>query len=350
MVFRGNPTQTAESSYNFDCYIENKTIKEGEKGRIIPLIFSPQSLSDTVTASFNQQSIPGGSAPVITYSSTGARTVSMELLIPIDYLPPGSLYSNTEEYLNAFRALVYPGYSEARVIAPNCYLHLTNIDLDGVCTQCGISYKPDQRFGIDGALGADVSLSFTEVLNTSLGSSGVAGKTTILKGTQALYSGSGNYSNSSSNQNQQSSGYFFKMNGPTYTEAHAKVVVHKNPNYYDLLVPNYNDPGVSYSSGDYNVVTFYFASKNRMNFTGWSIHQEGNVYKLVFAGETFATSDKVLYRNNINSVSRDKFFEEGGEVYIYYWYYIYIPYIRLTNNEFQYAKIRTIKCSCEGIY
>ena len=152
MIHKGKPRYMGTHSDSFECYIENTSLEAGSKGAKIPLLFSPNSLSDNLAASFNQQAIPGGSAPVITYSGTGARTVSMDFFVPLDYLPPNTDFENTEEYLNAFRALVYPRYIGSVVTPPSCILHLTNIVVEGVCTQCNINYKPDQKYGNDGAL------------------------------------------------------------------------------------------------------------------------------------------------------------------------------------------------------
>ena len=105
VIHKGNPRYMGSHSNQFDCYIENKRIPAGSKGRRIPLIFSPNSISDGISASFNQENVPGSSAPVIAYNSTGARTVSIDFFVPIDYLPPNTDFNNTEEYLNALRAL-----------------------------------------------------------------------------------------------------------------------------------------------------------------------------------------------------------------------------------------------------
>lgn len=146
--------------------ITNYAIDTGVKGRVIPFVFSPTSLNDNVSASYSQTTIPGSSAPQITYTSTGARSVSLSLDLPLDYLPPTSDFTDFEDYLNAFRALVYPKYSQAggKVESPHCKLVTSNIEIDGVCTACNIEYKPD-RFANDGSMSAAISLSFLEVLD-----------------------------------------------------------------------------------------------------------------------------------------------------------------------------------------
>ena len=153
----------------FMCTIINFSIPSELKGHTIPIMYSPTSLSDSIQASFTSTAIPGGSAPQITYANTGARVVSFSFDLPLEYIPPSTQYEDLEDYLNAFRALVYPKYSEAgnKVESPHCKFTSSNIEIDGVCTQCSIEYKVD-RFANDGSMAASVSLSFMEnLLNIS---------------------------------------------------------------------------------------------------------------------------------------------------------------------------------------
>lgn len=150
---------------NLSGSITNYAIDSGVKGHTIPFVFSPDGLSDSVQASYDQKAIPGASAPQITYSSTGARQVSFTITLPLDYLPPSSDFNDFEDYLNAFRALVYPKYlSSGKVESPHCKLLTSNIELDGVCSNCTIEYKTD-RYANDGSMSATVSLSFMEVID-----------------------------------------------------------------------------------------------------------------------------------------------------------------------------------------
>ena len=162
-LVKGNPRSFQS---NFVGSITNYAIDTGVKGRVIPFVFSPTGLTDSVSANFNQTTIPGGSAPQITYTNTGARQVSFSLELPLDYLPPNSAYTDFEDYLNAFRALVYPKYTSGggRVQSPHCKLVTSNIEIDGVCTNCSIEYKTD-RYALDGSMSATVSLSFLEVID-----------------------------------------------------------------------------------------------------------------------------------------------------------------------------------------
>lgn len=162
-LVKGRPSSVHQQ--NFSGLIINYAIEEGVKGRNIPFTFSPENLSDTIQANFNQTQIPGASAPQITYTATGARTVNLALSIPFDYLPPNTSYSNFEDYLNSFRALTYPKYlPSGKVESPHCSLRTSNITVDGVCTNCSIEYITD-RYAIDGSMSANISLSFLEVLD-----------------------------------------------------------------------------------------------------------------------------------------------------------------------------------------
>ena len=121
-IHKGSPRYMGSLSNQFSCYMEeNKNIPAGSKGRRIPLLFSPSSISDGISASFNQESIPGGSAPVITYSSTGARTVSIDFFVPIDYLPPNTDFNNTEEY-----KVVIPVIKDLVKVLPEAIVNMLN--------------------------------------------------------------------------------------------------------------------------------------------------------------------------------------------------------------------------------
>ena len=346
MIHKGKPRYMGYSSDNFDCYIINKALGDMK----IPILFSPNSISDTIGATFNQQAIPGGSAPQITYSNTGARTVSIDFFVPIDYLPPNTQFTNTEEYLNALRALVYPKYVGAKVNTPNCSLHLTNITLDGVCTQCNISYKTDQRYGNDGALGAEVSLSFLEVLDYALSNSDVSGKMTILSGTEVgtYYEKPIKNSNKRVVDNNGISWENFKLKGSS--NVHTTFKKYKKTElgkYKALYKPAYEDEGCTYDSGSYTVVKFYYLSKDFIFFTGRDILGENGVeksavYKICINGESYATSTKELQRNQIPDLTGRAIEDEYNN--IAYYFIIYVPYVDLEEYIFDKALIRTVVC------
>lgn len=151
----------------FPAYILNKAIDVNVKGYQIPILWSPTSVSESVNASFDQQNIPGRSAPVISYSYTGARQVSISFTVTADYLPPG--FSSVADYCNCIKALEYPKYEGQIVTSPNSSLHLPNIDIDGVCSSVAIEYKTD-RYTRDRGQSAEVSMTFLEVMESIKGS------------------------------------------------------------------------------------------------------------------------------------------------------------------------------------
>ena len=169
-------------------YIKNKRIGEGQLGNYIPILFSPTGLSESVASNYDQQSIPGRSGPIISYSNTGARQVTMSLMVSPDYLPVG--YSSVSQYVNAIKALEYPEYNNEIILSPNCYLHLPNLEIDGVCTSVNISYKTDRLIG--NSFAAEIDLSFMEVNDN------IRGAVNIINGGYATSSSPSSGSNSTS--------------------------------------------------------------------------------------------------------------------------------------------------------
>lgn len=149
------------------AYIENKTISQGSAGYRIPIYFTPDSMSESISATYDQQTIAGRSAPVITYTATGARQVSISYIVSPDYLPSG--FASVKSYLTAVKALEYPRYDNSLVVTPNCSLHLPGLDLDGVCNSVSIDYKVD-RYTRNSSMAATVSLTFLEVQDYLQGS------------------------------------------------------------------------------------------------------------------------------------------------------------------------------------
>lgn len=352
MIHKGKPRYMGTQSDAFECYIENKSLPAGNKGSKIPILFSPNSISDTIASNFNQQAIPGGSAPVITYSNTGARTVSLDFFVPVDYLPPNTNFADTEEYLNALRALVYPKYNGTKITPPECVLHLTNIELKGVCQQCNISYKTDQKYGNDGALGADVSLSFIEVLDKALSNSDVSGRTTILKGTEVGVYQEAALTNGTSRESTSTFSWGnFKLKGDkTVRTSFKRIRTNSSDWLNNQYVPNYIDEGYVTYSGDYSVVKFYYASNVPLSFTGGNIRGENGsaksaIYKICVNGESYVNSTKVLQRNQIQELTARQINDMlGSGSGVIYYYIIYTPYLGLNNYSFDRALIRTIIC------
>lgn len=156
-------------SNQFSAYILNYTLSSSSVGYRIPLLWSPTSISESVSATFDQQAIGGRSAPIITYSNTGARQVSLAFTVTSDYIPASGSFTSLDQYIRALKALVYPSYSGSIVNSPNCLLHLPNLEINGVCSSVNIDYKTD-RYTRDGRTAAEISLTFIEVLDTVKGS------------------------------------------------------------------------------------------------------------------------------------------------------------------------------------
>ena len=347
-IHTGIPLSVAKDTLDLDCYIINTSLNPGESGRTIPLMFSPNSLSDSVSASYNQQQLPGGSAPVITYSGTGARQLSMDFFVPIDYLPPSSEYKNTEQYLNALRALLYPKYSGVSVKPPTCEVYLTNTMLLGVCTQCSISYKTDQRYGNDGALGADVSLTFLEVVDSLWSNEQIFNKDIHLGANNiGVYeerpitnAGGGSGRGSDSSIDDQ-----FRLRGNSVAYSSYKRV-RSNPNQY---APSYVDEGYT-TNNNGTIVKFYYVSPSPISFTGNDIKGENpngksTTFKICIDGESYSKSNKVLSRNQLPEYTESTIREMSisGDNRLYY-YYIYARYLNLDKYQFNKALIRCVVC------
>ena len=271
MAISATSPRYARKPGNFNCYIKNNL-----SGDIIPFIFTPDSISDTLSASFSEEAIPGASAPVITYSGTGARKVSITILVPIDYLPSG--YQNTEDYINAFRRLVYPNYKGGdNIQPPSCTLHLTNLIMYGACTGVNIDYKVGEggRYGNDGAIAASVGLSFIETWDFSPSySSGELFTNPIGLANTELYS----EVNTSKHITREKRNVFnwgnFRLKGDSLVTTVFKMYRFNTPYENSQFVPKYNDEGYITGSGDYSVVIFYYVSNIPIEFTGDDIKGE----------------------------------------------------------------------------
>lgn len=161
-----------ELKYNFNknhgytSYIINKNLSSNSTGYLVPILFSPDNYSENLSSTYDQQNIPGRSAPVISYSYTGARQVNVSFNVYADHLPQG--YYNLSTYINAIKALEYPNYSNGIVTAPSSQLNLPGLSIDGVCSSVSIEYKTD-RFKNNSPTAAVISLTFIEVLETIKG-------------------------------------------------------------------------------------------------------------------------------------------------------------------------------------
>lgn len=150
-------TNVGETSYVIDILRNNK---------IIYLPSSPTSMSEGISSSYNQENLIGSDHPIITYSNTSARQLSISFLVTPDILP-SSYGKDISSYLSDLKQLEYPIYNGALVKSPNCSITLPGITLTGVCNSVSIDYRADVLYSKNSQprLAADVSLSFLEVLD-----------------------------------------------------------------------------------------------------------------------------------------------------------------------------------------
>lgn len=162
----------------FSAYIASTSsqISEG----VLPLPTIPQSVAESVSLNTYEQQIIARSAPVISYTSTNARTVNFTISVADDYMPTkgssGTQYT-IDEYVNALKSLEYPRYTSNEVIVPQCILKLGNIKLKGIITSVSITWNgPLSNIMAGGCFSrADIALQFKEVSNVVKGSISIKG-------------------------------------------------------------------------------------------------------------------------------------------------------------------------------
>ena len=138
----------------------------------LPLPTIPNGVSETVSSNTNDQQIVGRSAPIVSYLSTGARTVSFTFAVADEYMPTYNGYKYTiHTYINALKSLVYPRYTSSNIISPQCVLHLGNITLKGIVTNVSVTLNgPVSNFIYGGNFTrADINIQFKEVMGTVKG-------------------------------------------------------------------------------------------------------------------------------------------------------------------------------------
>lgn len=139
------------------CYIINLVT-----GTRIEFDITPDSIDDSNSASFDAQSIRGRSSPYQGYSESGPRTVSYSVTLHHDLCKDGLL--NT---VNKLKALTYPEYGGILQL-PQCLVRIGDmIHCKAIVGDVGVSWQKPIRDGI--YLVADISLSFTEVVDTPYG-------------------------------------------------------------------------------------------------------------------------------------------------------------------------------------
>ena len=150
------------SSYIIVYNVNGNTLK-------IPIVLSPNNVSESISASYDQQTAAGRSAPIISYSNTGARNLNFSMRVSIDMLPKG-YGKDIDKYIDSLKSMLYPDYTRPGGIIrpPHCKVVIGSIVLDGVCTSFNVSYQ--NVYAKRGQfMVADVDLSFTETLDGAPG-------------------------------------------------------------------------------------------------------------------------------------------------------------------------------------
>lgn len=141
-----------------ECYIIN-LITDSR----IEFELTPEEVSDSVSAQYDETVPRGRSNPILGYNSSGPRTVSYTIPLHDDYCKEGILAT-----VNKLQALAYPIYHTGSIQAPTALIRLGKmVNTTGVCTEVGVTWKKPYRDGV--YLNADVSLTFTETLSTPKG-------------------------------------------------------------------------------------------------------------------------------------------------------------------------------------
>lgn len=279
---------TKSTNSMFPAYILNKTIDVNNKGYQIPILWSPTSVSESVNASFDQQNIPGRSSPVISYSYTGARQVSISFIVTTDYLPPG--FNSVADYCNCIKALEYPKYEGQIVTSPNSSLHLPNIDIDGVCSSVSIEYKTD-RYTRDRGQAAEISLTFLEVVES------IKGSINIITGGNASIGGGS--SDSSYDDFVESITPKLTLTGEGLTQSSPKTML--SPSGYSYVQTDYE------KTDDVTSIICYLLDSN------------GNYIRHANFPYIYGTDILGTYKsNNRNASGSSKF---GADVYQYFYTY-----------------------------
>lgn len=134
-----------------ECYVINRLT-----GTKIVFGISPDEVTESNSAQFDDADIRGRSSPFKQYSQTGPRSVSFTIQLYADYCPMGIVQT-----VNAVKALVYPRYTDV-IEAPHAYFKIGKfMALDGVVNSVSVSWRKPFRDGY--YLFADVSIDMDEV-------------------------------------------------------------------------------------------------------------------------------------------------------------------------------------------
>lgn len=118
---------------------------------------TPDSLSDTYSAKFDEKTVVGRSSPVLVYTGGSSRGLSFSVTFHEDLLEN---YTDITKFVDDIRALSFPVY-DGGVKAPRVYCKVGNIFSFWGTLNTTVSYKPpirDSRM-----IMADISFDFTRL-------------------------------------------------------------------------------------------------------------------------------------------------------------------------------------------
>jgi len=124
----------------------------------IDLASTPDSVDESISAIMSNESPIGAPQPVIVYTGTGARQISIGFKVYQDYLP--AAFSNVKSYCTALKQLVYPRIDGDYIKPPECEFYMPGIHIIGICQSVTISWGGTVRGGSPD--NATVSLSILE--------------------------------------------------------------------------------------------------------------------------------------------------------------------------------------------
>jgi len=134
----------------------------------------PEEFSESNNADLQNIDITGRSSPLIGYAGGGPKTVSINLPLHDDLCSLGIVQT-----VNNLKALTYPEYGGS-IEPPKSYLRVgTFFKIFGACESCDVTWrKPYREDHVSGEMTyiyAEVSLSFTNVVEVPFSASSVQG-------------------------------------------------------------------------------------------------------------------------------------------------------------------------------
>lgn len=145
-------------------FLANCFIQDWVDGSYLAFQLMPEEINEQKTASWQDHEIMGRSMPVSGYSSSGPRTVSLQLYFvkEIDAVRPKKNLKNTVAWLRSF---AYPDYAGNVVHTPHpVYLHLADmVKMKAVVLDVQVSYKAPWDILNDYTTLVEVSMSFKEI-------------------------------------------------------------------------------------------------------------------------------------------------------------------------------------------